>query len=221
MLAKCRAERIRTSTLGTESRQRLLRSSKHKVFYLTNMSKTLLLSTIIVTFILGIGTGLLLSPEYATKMSDKKTAMVELGRADKFIDLRYIDGVIAHHLNAIYMARQAETNSQRKEIKDLAKEIISVDEASVKDLYEWKKTWFNNTKQITNYEKINLGKSDDKFDLRFLNALIAHHEEAIITAKEIRTKSQRNEILDLADTIIKNLSAGVETLSSWRTNWYK
>jgi len=185
------------------------------------MSKTLTFSIVIVTFILGIGTGFILSPEYANKMASKRTAMVELGRADKFVDLRYIDGVIAHHLNAIYMARQAETNSERKEIKDLAKEIISVDEASVKELYEWKKTWFNNTKQITVYEKINLGKSDDKFDLRFLNALIAHHEEAIMTAKEIRTKSQRNEILNLADTIIKNLSSGMETLAAWRTNWYK
>lgn len=185
------------------------------------MSKALLLSTVVVTFILGLGTGFILSPEYATKMADKKTAMVELGRADKFIDLRYIDGVIAHHLNAIYMARQAETNSRRKEIKDLAKEIVIADEKSIKELYEWKKSWFNNTKQITNFEKINLGSYDDKFDLRFLNALITHHEEAIETAMEIRTKSQRNEILNLADAIIKNLSTGKETLTEWRTNWYR
>lgn len=185
------------------------------------MSKTQTLSIITVAFILGIGTGFILSPEYATKMSAKKTAMVELGRADKFIDQRYIDGLIAHHLNAIYMARQAETNSQRKEIKELAKEIIAVDTKSIEELYGWKKTWFNNTKQITQYEKINLGAYDEKFDLRFLNALITHHEEAIMTAKEIRTKSQRNEILNLADAIIKNLSSGVDTLSTWRTNWYK
>ncbi len=185
------------------------------------MSKPLTFSIVVVTFILGMGTGFILSPEYAVRMSDKKSAMVELGRADKFIDLRYIDGVIAHHLNAIYMAKQAETNSQRKEIKELAKEIIAVDTKSIEELYGWKKSLFNNTKQITQYEKINLGIYDEKFDLRFLNALIAHHEEAIKTAKEIRTKSQRNEILNLADTIIKNLSSGVTTLSGWRTNWYK
>lgn len=185
------------------------------------MSKTLLLSITIVAFILGIGTGFVLSPEYANKMTAKKIAMVELGRADKFIDLRYIDGVIAHHQNAIFMARQAETNSKRKEIRDLAKEIIIADEKGIQELYEWKKSWFNNTKQITNFEKINLGSFDDKFDLRFLNALIAHHEGAIDTAMEIRTKSQRNEILNLADTIIKNLSSGKETLTGWRTSWYQ
>ena len=185
------------------------------------MTKTLTLSVIIIAFVLGMTTGFILSPEYAIRMSDKKTAMVELGKADKFIDLRYIDGVIAHHLNAIYMAKQAETSSQRKEIKELAKEIIAIDTKSIEELYGWKKTWFNNTKQITQYEKINLGAYDEKFDLRFLNALIAHHEEAVVTAKEIRTKSQRNEILNLADAIIKNLSSGVEVLSDWRTNWYK
>ena len=185
------------------------------------MSKTLTFSIVIVTFILGIGTGFILSPEYANKMTTKRTAMVELGRADKFVDQRYIDGVIAHHLNAIFMARQAETNSERKEIRDLAKEIITADEKSIQELYEWKKSWVSNSKEITVYEKINLGASDDKFDLRFLNALIAHHEEAIMTAKEIRTKSQRNEILNLADTIIQNLSSGMDTLTEWRNNWYQ
>ncbi len=185
------------------------------------MTKALTLSTVVVAFVLGMTTGFILSPEYAIRMSDKKTAMVELGKADKFIDLRYIDGVIAHHLNAIYMARQAETNSQRKEIKELAKEIIAVDTKSIEELYSWKKSWFDNTKQITRYEKINLGAYDEKFDLRFLNALIAHHEDAIEAAKEIRTKSQRNEILNLADAIIKNLSSGIDVLSGWRTNWYK
>ena len=104
---------------------------------------------------------------------------------------------------------------------DLSKEIIKVDEASIKELYAWKKSWFNNTKQITVYEQINFGNYDDKFDLRFLNALIAHHEEAIMTAKEIRTKSQRNEVLNLADSIIEGLTKSKEALLKYRLTWYQ
>lgn len=185
------------------------------------MSKELIFSLVIISFILGLGSGFVLSPEYAVRMSEKQSMSMELGKADKFIDQRFIDGVIAHHLNAIYMAKQALENSKRQEIKDLAKEIIEVDEKSIEELYGWKKAWYGNTRQITDYEKINLGTSDENFDLRFLNALIAHHEDAIMVSKEIRTKSNRSEILNLADTIITNLSKGIVGLSKWRADWYQ
>lgn len=89
------------------------------------MSKELLFSAVIISFILGLGSGFVLSPEYAVRMSEKQSMSMELGRADKFIDMRFIDGVIAHHLNAIYMAQQALKNSKRQEIKDLAQEIMT------------------------------------------------------------------------------------------------
>lgn len=185
------------------------------------MFKPLTTSLVIISFILGLGTGFIISPEYVNKMIDRKTAMVELGKADRFVDLRYIDGMIAHHLNAIYMAKQAGSISQRPEIKQLSSDIISADEKSINELYQWKKTWFGNTRQITTYEKINLGTFDDKFDLRFINALIAHHDDAIKNAQEIRTKSKRNEILNLADAVIQGLSASKTTLLGWRNSWYK
>ena len=184
------------------------------------MSKPFALSLVIISFILGLGTGFIISPEYANKMTDRKTAMIELGRADRLVDLRYIDGMIAHHLNAIFMAKQAANTSQRAEIKQLANDIISSDEKSIIELYQWKKSWFGNSRQITIYEKINFGSYDDKFDLRFINALVAHHDDAIKTAQEIRTKSKRNEILNLADTVIQSLTSSKATLLGWRNAWY-
>lgn len=184
------------------------------------MSKPLTISTVIVSFILGLSTGFVISPEYGTKMQSRKTQMVELGSADKFVDLRYIDNMIAHHQNAIYMANQAKVSSKRSEIVSLANDIIQSDEASIKTLYQQKQDWYNNHRQITNYERINLGAYDDNFDLRFLNALISHHDEAISSAEEIRTKSKRNEILNLADTVIQNLSKSKAKLIEWRKNWY-
>lgn len=184
------------------------------------MTNPLLLSLVIITFILGLSTGFTLSPEYQEKMQSRGVQMVELGKADQFVDLRYIDNMIAHHLNAIYMANQAKTNSQRPEIVALANDIIKADEAGIKTLYEQKKSWYKNEKQITKFEKINLGAYDETFDLRFLNALIAHHDGAVESAQEIRTKSQRNEILNLADTVIQSLSASKAKLIEWRKNWY-
>lgn len=178
-------------------------------------------SLIIISFILGLTLGFALSPEYTFKMKNRQSAMRELGNPDKFLDQRYLDNLIAHHQSAIYMSKQVEANSKRKEMVDLAKEIIKVDEVNIKELYIWKKSWYQNTRTINSFEKINLGSYDEKFDLRFLNALIAHHDEAIMGAKEVRTKTQRNEVLNLADSIIEGLTKNKEAFLKYRLTWYQ
>jgi uncharacterized protein (DUF305 family) len=49
---------------------------------------------------------------------------------------------------------------------------------------------------------------DDKYDLRFLNALIAHHEMGLdMTSEKSASKSSRTEVLnnaDAVDTFLKN-----------------
>ncbi len=183
------------------------------------MSKTLYISTTIVTLLIGIAIGYAISPSYQSMKNEKESMSMELGPADRNVDLRYIDGMIAHHLNAIYMARQAE-QSHRREIRDLSATIIRVDEKGIEDLYALKKKLYNDTRPITEYEKINLGELDEDFDLRFINALLIHHEDAIDTAKDARTKSKRTEILSLADEVIQGLSSGAQTLRAWRKEWY-
>ena len=70
-------------------------------------------------------------------------------------------------------------------------------------------------------KKINVGSSDKNFDLRLLNTLIHHHQDAIAMSKEVMTKSSRNEVLDIASTAIVDLTAGVEQFNSWRKEWYE
>ncbi len=184
------------------------------------MNKYLSYSLSIVTFVIGIGFGYTLTPEYSTDISMKNTGMVALGRADKFVDQRYINNMIAHHLNAIDMMNQALKNTKRSEIKDLASTIIKLDEASIIKLYQLKRDWYKDTRSITIYEKTNLGDSDDSFDLRLLNALIAHHDEAIVSSKELRSKSSKTETLIIANDTIELLTSNKEQLLKWRQAWY-
>lgn len=184
------------------------------------MSKLLVYSLIIIAFIVGLGAGYTLTPEYASTMQEKSTNMAPLGKADRFIDLRYLNGVIAHHLTAIDLARQALEKSHREEIRTLAEEIIKSDEASIKQLMTYKQKWYKDSRSAGDFEKINLGDNDKRFDLRFLNALITHHIEAIDTAKEISTKSTRSEVLNLADEITQSLGGNKLILEQLRKDWY-
>lgn len=185
------------------------------------MNTKLSYSLITVSFILGLSTGFAISPEYLTRMETKNSPMKELGNPDKYLDQRYLNNMIAHHLSAIYLCEQVLKNSKRPELQELAKIIIKLDTDGIKTLSQYKKDWYKDERIITNFTKVNLGEYDEKFDLRFLNAFINHHDEAIMGAREIKTKSTRNEILNLSDEVIQILTTNKEQLLKWRLSWYQ
>src|ERR1700720_1778495 len=60
-------------------------------------------------------------------------------------DLRFLDGMIAHHQGAIDQARAIEPKARRPEVKQLAAEILKSQEAEVRQMREWRRVWFPNT----------------------------------------------------------------------------
>ena len=68
---------------------------------------------------------------------------------------------------------------------------------------------------------MNLGSADDQFDLRFLNAMIPHHEGAVVMAQDALSKSKRPEIKKLAAEIIASQKAEIKQMQQWKQAWYK
>ena len=173
----------------------------------------------LVSALLGIGFGYYLTPEYKTSMYDRN--VMDLGRADRTLDLRYIKAMIAHHRGAMLLAEQLAKNTTRPELKTLAQNILSDEPKAIAELYAWKKDWYGDTKNVRDQIVANLGPADDKFDLRFLNAMIAHHESGVIMTRETRQKSSRAEILNNADAVEIFLTNGLQALKGLRSDWYK
>ncbi len=67
---------------------------------------------------------------------------------------------------------------------------------------------------------MDLGPADANYDLRFIDGMRLHHQGAIPMAKEAQQKSQRPEIKELADNIIKAQSKEIEQMQEWRKTWY-
>jgi len=57
-------------------------------------------------------------------------------------DQRFIAAMIGHHNGAIAMAQEALTKAEHGEIKQLAQNIITAQEAEVKQLQKWQQAWF-------------------------------------------------------------------------------
>ena len=67
----------------------------------------------------------------------------------------------------------------------------------------------------------NLGAKDANFDLRFINAMIPHHEGAVTMAQNAATKSTRPEIKKLTQDIISSQQAEIKQMQQWKQAWYK
>ncbi len=166
---------------------------------------------------------------------------LDLGPDDTSYDLRFIDAMIPHHEGAIIMAKEAQQKSQRPEIQKLAQEIIAVQNQEISSLKKWRQSWYpqapkapqtwnSQTQQMMAMSpeqiaamgmNLDLGTADAKFDLRFINAMIPHHEGAVIMAKDALKKSKRPEIQKLAQEIISSQETEIKQMQQWGQNWYK
>ncbi len=67
---------------------------------------------------------------------------------------------------------------------------------------------------------MNLGPADAEYDLRYIDAMVLHHQGAIDMAQEAKAKSNRAEIQELADEIIAAQNQEIQQLQEWRKAWY-
>ena len=176
---------------------------------------------------------------------DKKGNMnnmaMDLGSADANFDLRFIDGMMPHHQGAITMAKEAQQKSQRPEIKKLADEIVMAQTKEIAELQTWRKQWYPNASSMPmahnakmghmmemNADQMksmmmtqDLGAKDAEFDLRFINAMIPHHEGAVKMAQDASTKSTRPEVKQLSKEIISSQQTEIKQMQEWKKVWYK
>lgn len=165
---------------------------------------------------------------------------MDLGPADPDYDLRFIDAMVPHHEGAVIMAKAVLDRSQRSELRQLATEIINAQDQEIDQMRQWRKAWYPKAsdtpmawhtqmqhmmamspEQISTMRMdVDLGTADAMFDLRFLNAMIPHHEAALIMAEDLRQKSQRPEMQLLAQNILTSQQAEIDRMKQWRKSWY-
>jgi uncharacterized protein (DUF305 family) len=163
-----------------------------------------------------------------------------LGPKDAEFDLRFIDGMILHHQGAIAMAEAVLQNSQRDEMKQLAEAVIAAQQGEIDQMRQWRQAWYPDASEdLVMYDTQmghtmvmtpemqtammmdgDLGKADDEFDLRFINAMIPHHEGALTMAEQVLENSERSELRQVAQNILATQQAEIDQMEQWRQEWY-
>lgn len=165
---------------------------------------------------------------------------MDLGPADADFDLRFIDAMTPHHQGAVEMATEAKQKSKRPEIQKLADNIIAAQKKEIAQMKQWRQAWYpkasaepvaynaqmGHPMPMTQEQMksmmmgMDLGAADANFDLRFINAMIPHHEGAVTMAQAALGKSKRPEIQKLANDIITSQKAEISQMEQWRKAWY-
>lgn len=155
------------------------------------------------------------------------------------IDQHFIEQMIPHHEGAIAMANLALQKSNRPEIKTLANAIIAGQTKEIIDMQTWYKDWFGKDvpdvsvatmgSGMMSGDGTHMGGEEDMttlqnavdFDKAFLEAMIPHHQLAVMMAQMLQTGTIRPEMQELAGNIIESQAKEIEQMQNWGQQWYK
>jgi uncharacterized protein (DUF305 family) len=163
-------------------------------------------------------------------MGSKDMARQMVMEDGRYSDRAFIDAMVPHHRGAVEMAEVALENAEHQEIRDLAEDIISAQEAEIEELRSIKKAEYG-TSQIpsgmSQAEMEAMGMTEPgtlarqrPFDKAFIDAMIPHHESAIEMASVALEESDNARIRELASAIVDAQEREIAQMRTWRQEWY-
>jgi len=160
-------------------------------------------------------------------MMDPSEMLMENG---EYSDQRFIDAMVPHHQGAIEMAEVALQNAEHPELRQLAENVISTQQAEIEELRSIKEQEFGTSEvpmQMSPDEMEMMGMEDPAelanqrpFDEAFINAMIPHHESAIEMAQVALAESGNSAVRDLAGRIVDDQTREIEQMRGWLEEWY-
>ena len=136
------------------------------------------------------------------------------------------------------MAKIALVKSKRPEIKNLANAIITGQTKEIGDMTLWYKNWFGkdvpkgNTGMMgggmMSGSGMHMGGKEDMaslenavdFDKAFLEAMIPHHQLALMMVQMLESGTNRPEMIELSKNITVSQSKEIEDMQGWYQEWY-
>lgn len=143
-------------------------------------------------------------------------------------DVKFAQGMIPHHEQAVEMAKLADGRASDSEIKTLAADIEKAQDPEIQTMKSWLKSWgkpespgmdhsgmgndsMSGMMSDKGMEELKAAKGTD-FDRKFAQMMIEHHNGAISMAKDEQKNGRNAAAKKLADDVIKNQTAEVEKM---------
>ena len=163
-------------------------------------------------------------------------------------DQMFIDMMVPHHQSATAMAQIALERAGHPEIRTMAEEMITKQEAEIAELQIWRSAWYGIAEtppmsamptlpgmasmsgmdhegggmQVMDMAQAveALRSAPEPFDLAFIDAMIPHHAMAIEAAQMALEQAVHPELATMAEQIIEDQQKEITELQTWRAAWY-
>jgi uncharacterized protein (DUF305 family) len=163
----------------------------------------------------------------ATAADEARDMVEEDGR---YSDERFIDAMVPHHQGAVEMAEVALENAEHREIRDLAEDVVTAQEAEIEELRAIKEKEYGTSEipSVMDQRQIDaMGMTDPQelaerrpFDKAFIDSMIPHHESAIAMANAALDGGENPEIREIARAIVEAQKKEITQMEAWRREWY-
>ena len=148
-----------------------------------------------------------------------------------YSDRAFIDAMVPHHRGAVEMAEVALENAEHREIRGLAGDVVTAQEAEIEDLRAIKEQEYGTSEIPSGMDQQQMdamGMADPQelaerrpFDKAFIDAMIPHHESAIAMANAALEGSDNPEIRGSARAIVEAQEKEIARMETWRQDWYQ
>jgi uncharacterized protein (DUF305 family) len=146
------------------------------------------------------------------------------------VDRAFATAMIPHHRSAVEMAQVAERRTNRSEIRQLADDIITTQNAEIEQLTALDQHLKNAgvAPGDLGVAKHEMGMDDDAsmledakpFDREFIDMMIAHHQAAIRMARAELENGRNRELKALAEAIVDAQAKEIDEMNTWRVEWF-
>ena len=160
------------------------------------------------------------------------------GRAE----LRFLEGMIDHHQMALDMANDCLNQTETDALRALCANIIDAQSAEITQMQGWLLEWYNveyapvsmiaeadphaghamagqampaSDPPMTMGMMAGLNRLEGRaYELAWVESMIDHHDDAIHMAKRILTRVEHEELRPLAEQIISDQTAEIESMEA-------
>jgi uncharacterized protein (DUF305 family) len=139
-------------------------------------------------------------------------------------DAQFIDAMIVHHEGAVTMAEQALAEAERPELRALAEAILAAQQEEISRMREWRTAWYPDLPPTDGMQMemgpMAVADGAAPFEQRFIEAMIPHHEGAVMMAQDALQQAEHQELRDLAAAIVSAQQAEIAQMRGWLSDWY-
>ena len=161
--------------------------------------------------------------------ADPMNASLEPLKGAEF-EQNFLQQMIQHHRSALEMAKMVADHTQRAELRQFAKKIISAQTQEIGQMTKWLADWYKASPTEVANEKADKEmkppmsmlseKHDADFDKAFLEMMPKHHHMAVEMAEQAEKKATHPELKELAAKIAKDQQQEIKQMKSWAQSWF-